>query len=181
MSNQFIGQISMGGFNFAPRNTALCNGQLMPIAQNAALFSLLGTTYGGNGINTFALPNLQGLLPVHMGQGPGLSFYNIGQTAGVESVALGSSTVPAHVHTFFTGTTAANSPSISTSEVPGTPSGVTGGLLYATSNSDGLTTPVILNSGVLNSMGGNQAHENRMPSLCITFYIFLQGIFPSRN
>ena len=181
MTNAFIGQISMGGFNFAPRNTALCNGQTLAINQFAALFSLLGTTYGGNGVSTFQLPNLQGLLPVHMGQGPGLSVYNIGQTAGVESVALGSGSVPTHVHTFFAGTTAANSPSISTSEVPGTPSGVTGGLLYATSNSDGLTTPVILNSGVLNSMGNNQAHENRMPSLCISFFIYLAGIFPSQN
>lgn len=181
MTNAFLGQISMGGFNFAPKGTAMCNGQLLPINQNPALFSLLGTFYGGNGTTNFALPNLQGRLPVHMGQGPGLSPYDIGQTGGVESVALNVSTVPTHVHTFSTSTAAANSPSIDTSHVPGTPSGVTGGLLYATSTTDGLLTPVALNAGATNSMGGGQPHENRMPLLCINFYIYLQGIFPSRN
>src|ERR1700693_2766888 len=100
MSNVFLGQISMFGGNFAPRGFALCNGQTLPITQNAALFSLLGTTYGGNGQTTFALPNLQSRLPVHQGQGPGLSNYVMGQTGGATAVTINSTTMPAHSHTF---------------------------------------------------------------------------------
>src|ERR1700730_13809598 len=100
MSNAFLGQITMFAGNFAPRGTALCNGQTMSIQQNAALFSLLGTTYGGNGQTTFALPNLQSQLPIHQGQGPGLSSYPIGQNGGVPNVTIGQPTMPPHSHTF---------------------------------------------------------------------------------
>src|SRR5580704_15922794 len=98
MSTPFLGMIITVGFNFAPRGWALCNGQLMPISQNTALFSLLGTTYGGNGTTTFALPNLQSRVPVHFGQGPGLSPYVIGQSGGAETVALTINQLPAHTH-----------------------------------------------------------------------------------
>src|SRR5580704_12433175 len=100
MSNAFLGQITMFAGNFAPKGTALCNGQTMSIQQNAALFALLGTTYGGNGVNTFALPNLQSQLPIHQGQGQGLSNYSLGQTAGTPSVTINQTTMPAHTHTF---------------------------------------------------------------------------------
>src|SRR5207302_11411550 len=105
----FIGEIRMFAFGFAPQGWALCNGQLLPIAQNQALFSLLGTTYGGNGTTTFALPNLQSRLPVHQGQGQGLSNYSLGQTAGTASVTIDQTTLPTHTHIFSATTTNATS------------------------------------------------------------------------
>src|ERR1041385_3867939 len=98
MATPFLGAICMFGFNFAPRGWAFCNGQILPIAQNTALFSLLGTTYGGNGQTTFALPDLRGRVPIHFGQGPGLSLYDLGQVGGSETVTLTPSTMPAHNH-----------------------------------------------------------------------------------
>jgi microcystin-dependent protein len=178
MSNAFLGQISMFGGNYAPRGWALCNGQLLSIAANSALFSLLGTTYGGNGVNTFALPNLQSQLPVHMGQGPGLSNYQLGQTSGVTSVTLTQSTVPSHTHTLQATTAAATSPSIAGNLLPATPP-AGGAAFYAVSQaSPGLAPQSI--AGIATA-GGSQPHSNLMPSLCITFIIALQGIFPSRN
>src|SRR6195256_5382276 len=117
----FVGQISMVGFNFAPRGWALCNGQLLSISQNTALFSLLGTTYGGNGQTTFALPNLQSRLPVHQGQGPGLSSYGLGQTRGGPTAPLDQSTTPTHNHTLSATTTVATTATIGTSVLPGQP------------------------------------------------------------
>jgi microcystin-dependent protein len=184
MSNAFLGQISMFSGNYAPRGTALCNGQLLRIQQNTALFSLLGTTYGGDGITNFALPNLQSRLPVHQGQGSGLSSYNLGQTSGASSVTIDQTTMPTHSHSFQASTSAANttSGSIASNLVPGTPS-VTGAELYA--NPPQLGQPPLLphtmNAGVMGSAGGSQSHTNLMPSLCISFIIYLQGIFPSRN
>src|SRR5246500_2564083 len=98
MSDQFLGEIRQFGFNFAPKGWAMCNGQLLPLSQNTALFSLLGTTYGGDGKSTFALPNLQGDVPMHPGQGPGLSLHDLGETGGTETVTLLQSEMPAHTH-----------------------------------------------------------------------------------
>ncbi len=186
MSNQFLGQITMFAGNFPPRGTALCNGQLTPINQNQALFSLLGTTYGGNGTTTFALPNLQSQLPVHFGQGPGLSNYDQGQTSGTPSVTIDQSTMPTHTHTFNATTTPAVSPSFDPTMLPAAAPvapAVPGWLLYAFNNGNPVLTlvPHPMKPGVASTIGGSQPHTNLMPSLCITFVIALQGIFPSRN
>jgi microcystin-dependent protein len=184
MSNAFLGQITMFGGNFAPRGTAFCNGQLLPINQNAALFSLLGTTYGGNGQTNFALPNLQSRLPIHQGQGSGLSAYTMGQAAGSATVTLSQATVPSHLHNFFASTSAPNTTGVSIANnlVPGTPSAANAEL-YANPQQQGqsLLIPHTMNAGAVSTVGGSQAHTNLMPTQCITFIIFLQGIFPSRN
>jgi microcystin-dependent protein len=172
MSNPFLGEIRMFGGNFAPRGWAICNGQLMPISQNTALFSLLGTSYGGNGITTFALPDLRGRVPINQGQAPGLSLYDLGQIGGEENLTLTTAQLPAHNHKFVS---AANpgldSPSGS---VLGSPT--SGAALYAPSGPTGT-----MHAAANASVGGSQPHPNVMPYLCTSFIIALQGIFPSRN
>jgi len=179
MASPFLAQILMFGGNFAPKNYAFCNGQLLAINQNQALFSLLGTTYGGNGTTNFALPNLQSSLPLGFGQGPGLSNYVQGQTGGSASVTLTQSTTPAHSHTFNATTTSASSATIGSTLVPAKPT-VTNASAYAAGSSPALVLdPMAANAcGVA---GGSQPHSNLMPSLCITFAIALNGVFPSRN
>lgn len=175
MTEPFIGQIQPFGFNFAPKNWALCNGQILPIAQNSALFSLLGAVYGGNGTTTFALPNLQSRVPMHMGDNLG-TLYPIGEVAGVETVTLTTAEMPAHIH-FFMGTTQNGD-----SATP------TAGTLMATAiggadvNYYGPdTTPQPLNSNSIGPVGGSQPHSNIQPYLTINWCIALSGIFPSRN
>jgi microcystin-dependent protein len=180
MSNAFLGQITMFAGNYAPRGTAFCNGQLLSIAQNSALFSLLGTTYGGNGVNTFALPNLQSSITVHQGQGPGLSNYILGQTAGSASVTLDQNTTPTHMHTFNATQSNASSASIGNTLLAGKPT-VSGGELYAVQQAGLPLQYQNMNPAACANAGGSQPHTNLMPSLCITFIIFLQGIYPSRN
>lgn len=174
MSEPFIGQIAIFGFNFPPRGWALCNGQLLAIAQNTALFSLLGTTYGGNGQTTFALPDLRGRVPVHFGQGPGLSSYALGQSAGTETVTLLTTQIPAHTHALNCQSEAGNT---------GSPVGA-----VLAKEGAGLAAPY--QGGVANSImaassigaaGGSQPHSNIQPYLTINFCIALEGIFPSRN
>jgi microcystin-dependent protein len=186
MSNAFLGQITMFGGNYAPRGTALCNGQIMNISQNQALFSLLGTTYGGDGSSTFALPNLQSRLPIHQGQGPGLSSYSLGQSGGSQNVTLDQSTTPTHTHTLSGTTATATTATISNTVLPGQPTVATAPAapaFYAFQGSPPLPTlvPHPMAAGACGTAGGSQPHTNLMPSLCITFIIFLQGIFPSRN
>lgn len=185
MSNVFLGQISMFGGNYAPRGFAMCNGQLLPIAQNAALFSLLGTTYGGNGQTTFALPNLQSCLPVHQGQGPGLSNYALGQTSGSAAVTIDLSTMPLHVPTLNATQAIATTATIGTGVLPGQPTVATAPGTPAFYAFQGQGAPVLvphpMNAAAVSNAGGSQPHSNLMPSLCITFIIALQGIFPSRN
>ena len=123
MAQPFLGQMLMFGGNFPPKGTAFCNGQLLQIAQNQALFSLLGTFYGGNGTATFALPNLQGSVPVHMGQGPGLSPYQLGESGGTQNVTVNANQMPAHSHVFNASTASATSPS-PTGRVPAKPTAV---------------------------------------------------------
>jgi microcystin-dependent protein len=184
MSSPFLSQILMFGGNFAPKNYALCNGQTLAINQNQALFSLLGTTYGGNGVSTFALPNLQSNLPVSFGQGPGLSFYNLGQVGGTPTVTLTQSTVPPHQHFLMasTSTSATTSSSISNTVLPGTPS-VSGAEFYANPPQPGQPAliPHPMAAAACSTVGSSQSHTNLMPSLCISFAIALQGVFPSRN
>ena len=168
--------------NFAPRGYAMCNGQILPIAQNQALFALLGTTYGGNGISTFALPNLQSQLPVHFGQGPGLSNYVQGQTGGTSTVTIDQTTMPTHNHLLNATTTGATAAAIANNLIPATPT-VANAFLYASPPVAGqpALVPQAMSPGTIAQAGGSQAHNNLMPSLCISFVIALQGIFPSRN
>jgi len=176
MSDPFVGEIRVFGFNFAPTGWAFCQGQVMPIAQNAALFSLLGTTYGGNGTSTFALPNFQGRVPVHQGQGIGLSPYTLGQSGGASTVTLSTNQMPAHAH----GVQCLAGGGNSNTPVNNGFAEVTAGRgmvnLYA-ATSDGTT----MNAAALTTAGGGGAHNNMAPFLGVGFCIALVGIFPSRN
>lgn len=177
MSQPFLGEIRMFAGNFAPRNNAYCAGQIMNIAQNTALFSLLGTYYGGNGQTTFGLPDFRGRLPVCMGQGNGLSNYDIGQQVGSESVTLTTNQMPMHNHMMIVSGNNANQPSPIGNMPAALQSPYTG--LWVSPNV--ATTPFEMDANSLYPAGGSQAHENLMPALAISIIIALQGIFPSRN
>ncbi len=175
MANPFLGEIRAFSFAFAPRGWALCNGQLLPISQNTALFSLLGITYGGNGIQTFALPNLQGRVALHFGNA-----FVQGQIDGEEAVALTTAQIPLHTHAV---NAAANS-AANAGNVPG-PTVILGS---GSTNQSGNPAVSIYNNAAPNlalaplaAIGSGQAHENRMPSLVLNYCIALSGIFPSRN
>jgi microcystin-dependent protein len=160
----FLGEIAMVGFNFAPRGWALCDGQLLPIANNQALFSLLGTTYGGDGRTTFALPDLRGRVPAHAGTGPGLTNKRLGEKGGEESHLLTSAEMPAHNHAVE---------DLPVVTVRGTGNQVVGG-------SVGGDTEVV-ESGSTTTVGGSSAHNNMQPFLTLNFVIALQGLFPPRS
>jgi len=182
MSQPYVGQIDMFGGNFAPRGFAFCNGQIMSIAQNQALFTLIGVIYGGDGFTTFALPNLQSRLPAHWGQGAGLSNYNLGQTGGTSTVTLTSTTMPHHTHSLNATNTQANSAVIGNAVLPGQPTSGSPPEFYASQvEGEPALTPYTMAQGVVGMNGGSQPHDNMMPSQCITFVIALQGIYPSRN
>jgi microcystin-dependent protein len=180
MSEAFLGEVRMFGGNFAPKGWALCNGQIISIQQNSALFSLLGTTFGGNGVSTFALPDLRGRLPLHAGQGLGLSAYVIGQNGGSENVTLNSNQMPAHTHT-AQATVNASARADASSPSGAVPADTGGTSIYAAAP-DGATT---MNAGmittVIGAAGGNQPHPNLQPFLVVNFIIALQGIYPARN
>jgi microcystin-dependent protein len=181
MGEAYLGEIFMGGWNFAPRGFAFCSGQLLPISQNTALFSLLGTNFGGDGVQTFALPDLRGRTPVHWGQGPGLSNYNIGEATGTEVVTLSQAQIPAHNHLLNANAAGANavSPVSAFLAVPVTGSGPNASPLNIFTTN---TTPLgSLNPATISNTGGNQPHSNIQPSLSITFVIALTGIYPARN
>jgi microcystin-dependent protein len=171
MSQPFIGEIRMFAGNFAPTGWALCNGQLLSIAQNDALFALIGTTYGGNGQTTFGLPDLRGRIPVHQGAGAGLSNYLVGQAGGSESVTLISSQMPIHGHGVHCTSSDADRRSPK-------------GALLARSREPAYADPgsaISLNPSAAGQAGGGQAHSNMQPFLCVNFIISLFGIFPSQN
>lgn len=172
MSEAFIGEIRMFGFDFAPRGWATCAGQLMPIAQNQALFSLLGTTYGGNGQVNFALPDLRGRAPIHMGQGPGLSNYLQGQVGGAQTRTLTTAEMPAHTHLVR----AANAPSTSAPAANAVLAAPTTSRLFRS----GAAANVAM-APTVGVAGGSQPHENMQPFTVLNFSIAIQGIFPSRN
>jgi microcystin-dependent protein len=178
----FIGEIKIFGFNFAPRGYATCQGQILSIAQNTALFSLLGTTYGGNGQTTFALPDLQGRMPIGQGQGPGLPFYTMGEEAGTTNVTLLSTNMPIHNHA-ATGinvripVTSASEDSSATNNYIGNAVNDTFGPTASPTNS--LGAPVV--SGSTAVAGGSQPFSILNPYLTINYSIALEGIFPSRN
>jgi microcystin-dependent protein len=168
MSEPFLAEVRIFPYNFAPRGWAFCNGQILPINQNTALFSLLGTTYGGNGQTTFALPNLQGRTPIGFGQGPGLSDYVLGEEGGEEAVTLKTQQLQSHTHSLMA------SSSAGTTGVPG------GSVALATT-----AAPVYAPAQNLVTMGtvggAGPSHENRQPYTVLNFCIAVQGIFPSRN
>lgn len=172
MADPFLGEIRLFGFNFAPVGWAMCQGQLLPISQNTALFSLLGTSYGGNGTTTFALPDLRSRVPLSMGQGAGLSNYVIGQAGGNENVTLLASQLPAHSHSVNASSTAA-----AADRPAGAVLGHAGVNTYA-AGPDGAT---VMNAGMIANTGGSQPHSNLQPFLTLNFCIALQGIYPSRN
>ena len=175
MSDQFVAEIRIFGFNFAPTGWALCNGQLLPISQNTALFSLLGTMYGGNGQTTFALPNLQGTAPMQQGQGPGLSLYDQGANGGTEYVTLLQTEMPAHSHSAFGTTTDADQASPG-GNVWGQAVSDRGGFPYYAASA---TAP--MDPRCLTIAGGSQPHNNMHPYLTLNFCIALQGFFPQRS
>lgn len=174
MSDVFLGEIRAFAFNFNPVGWALCNGALLPISQNTALFSLLGTTYGGNGTSTFALPNMQGMAPMHPGTGAGLSLHDLGETSGVESVTLLTTEMPSHTHALAANTGLGNRLVASGNVL----SRVTGATPYVPqSSSPSLTS---MSASTLSATGGGQPHNNMMPYLTLNFCIAIQGIYPSR-
>lgn len=162
----------MFGGNFAPAGWMFCSGQLLPISENETLFQLIGTTYGGDGQETFALPDLQGRLPIHIGQGSGLSNYVIGQKAGTEEVTLNTQQIPNHNHAFFASTATGTQVSPSNA-VPGGSFNVTPYINDAVSGN--------FNAAAILPVGGNQPHTNLQPYLCVSFIISLFGIFPSQS
>lgn len=176
MANPFVAEIRIFTGNFAPNGWALCNGQLMPISQNTALFSLLGTTYGGDGKSNFALPNLQGSAPVQAGQGPGLSLRDLGETSGQQTVTLLQTEMPAHVHNAQGDTGSAQASPASNVWASGQKLG--GGNIYAPSVT---ANNVQMNPFATSISGGNLPHNNMMPYLGLTFIIALQGVFPPRG
>ncbi len=166
MSEPFLSEIKIVSFNFPPKGWALCNGQLLPINQNQALFALLGTTYGGNGQTNFALPNLRGRVPIHTGNG-----HNLGEAAGSTSVTVNIQQLPTHTHPMMGSQTTGDTPSPTNTVLAETTA-----LIYG--DPTALTT---LNPISVSSVGGSQPHNNMMPYLVLNFIIALQGIFPSQN
>ena len=172
MADPFVAEIRIFPFNFAPKNWAWCNGQLIPLSQNVALFSLLGTTYGGDGKTTFGLPNLQGRAPMHWGQGPGLSLHNLGETGGTEAVTLVESEMPAHAHTLMV----SNETGEDRKAVGEAVARSTGGPLYGPVPG----SVVSLADAAVAPEGGGGPHNNLMPYLTFYFCISLLGVFPPR-
>jgi microcystin-dependent protein len=173
MADPFVAEIRIFPFNFAPKGWAWCDGQLLPLSQNTALFSLLGTTYGGNGKSNFALPDLQGRAPMHPGQGPGLSLHDLGETGGSETVTLLESEIPGHSHALRGSSDDADLKAPSSSRVLARS---TSGFAYSASAPDVSMAP-----GALAPAGGDQPHNNMQPYLTFYFCIALQGVFPPRT
>jgi microcystin-dependent protein len=172
MAEPFLSEIRIFSFNYAPKSWAMCNGQFLPINQNQALFALLGTTYGGNGQTTFALPDLRGRVPIHFGSG-----HTLGEAAGSEAVTINMQQMPAHTHFLNATNNAATSPD------PHLPA--PGSYVLGEASSNAYTAPVnnlvTMNNQMVSSVGGSQPHTNQQPYLVLTFCIALQGIFPSHN
>jgi len=174
MSEPFIGEIRMFAGNFAPRGWAFCDGQLLAVSQHDALFSLLGTIYGGDGLNTFGLPDMRGRIPIHAGTGPGLSTRVLGAKNGAEKVTLTVAQIPSHTH------------ALRASQNPGTESRPLGNVLAESPNDIYVANPPTLSlaamaANSLSNVGGSHSHSNLMPFLCIHFIIALVGIYPSRT
>ncbi|MDY7092530.1 MAG: tail fiber protein [Acidobacteriota bacterium] len=173
MSEPFLAEVRMVGFNFAPRGWAFCDGQILPINQNQSLYSLLGTTYGGDGRTTFALPDLRGRVPIHVGRSNGGQHHTEGQKSGEETHTLSANEMPQHRHVVQA------TSNIDQSAIPASTR-----VLADTAPNELYTSPdalVNLHSGTITNVGGSQAHDNMQPYLAVNFCIALQGLFPSRN
>lgn len=175
MADPFVAEIRIFAFNFAPKGWAMCNGQLLPISQNTALFSLLGTTYGGDGKSTFALPNLQGNAALHPGQGQGLSLYDLGQMGGSDFVTLLQTEMPVHNHFMVASGQSANQLAPAPDRALSRTSGGFGYQSNTTQNLD------FMDPNMIAPTGGSQPHNNRQPSLTFNFCIAMQGVFPPRG
>lgn len=170
MSEPFLAEVRIVGFNFAPRGWAFCDGQILPINQNQSLYSLLGTTYGGDGRTSFALPDLRGRTPIHVGRSNGGTAHQLGSKTGEETHTLSVAEMPQHSHVVQASSANADAP------IP------QGNVLAAANNVyRGATNLTALRSGTIATAGGGQAHENMQPFLAVNFCIALQGLFPSRN
>lgn len=178
MAQPYLGEIRVFAGNFAPRSYAFCAGQLLSIAQNDALYALLGTTYGGDGVTTFGLPDLRGRTPLGQGQGPGLTNRVLGEKAGTETVTLSTAQMPAHQHSVIAANTTAT-----TSLPAGAFLGVAGneGLMYIDTTAAPAEVNATLPADTLTNSGGSQPHDNLMPFLTLNYIIALAGIFPSQN
>lgn len=175
MSDPFVAEIRLFPFSFAPNGWAFCNGQLLPLSQNTALFSLLGTTYGGDGSSEFALPNLRGRAPMQPGQGPGLSLHDLGETGGSETTTLLVSEMPAHAHALMA------SPNPGETPGPDNPDGSPNGLARSVGGSVYGEPSNLAEMATLPIAGGDRPHNNLMPYLTVNFCIALQGVFPPRT
>jgi microcystin-dependent protein len=175
MADPFVAEIRIFPFNFAPRGWAFCNGQLMPISQNTALFSLLGTTYGGDGKSTFALPDMQGNAPMHAGQGPGLSNHDLGEMGGSQTVTLMESEIPSHSHSIGANT-------VDPADVQAPSQAV---VLARSAGGNAYLSPpanlVAMSNSTVGPAGGGAPHNNMQPYLTLNFCIALQGVFPPRT
>jgi len=174
MSQPYIGECRAVGFSFAPAGWAMCQGQLQPISENDTLFNLIGTTYGGDGQETFALPDLQGRVPIHQGTGPGGVTFQVGEKAGVESVTLTIQQIPKHNHIMLAAGSSGNSSVVQQHVLGGAPSGQ----VYVLNN---IAADTNMNNNALTPSGGSQPHDNLQPYLVITWIISLFGIFPSQT
>ena len=176
MASPFLGEIKMFGGNFAPYGYALCDGQLIAITQNSALFAILGTTFGGNGTSTFQLPNMQSRVPIHWGTGPGLTTYVLGETTGQESIQLNLSNLPQHNHTATLGASSAAGTSGAPTSGAVLAASTARDRLYSTNSAD-----TALAGPTIGLTGSSVPHTNIQPVLAVTFIIATAGIFPSRN
>ena len=176
MSTPFVGEIRMFGFGRVPNGWQACDGSLLSIAEYEVLFTLVGTTYGGDGQVTFAVPDLRGRTPLHQGQGPGLGTYVIGQASGTETVTLSASQMAAHTHPVFATSAASTSLGVSNTLLPGT---VSGDVFYATNLTGATAIPMSPQS--TSAAGNSQPHENTMPTLTVQFCIAWAGVYPSQS
>ena len=174
MSEPFIGEIRRFAGNFAPRGWAFCDGQLLSVSQNDALFSILGTTYGGDGRTPFGVPDLRGRAPMQQGNGPGLSSYRLGEKGGMEHVTLTTSQIPAHNH-LVNGTSQAGDQPSPTGTIPGAET-LSAHELWSDADSDGT-----MKDSMIQNTGGTKQHDNRQPYLVVNYIIALVGLYPSRN
>jgi microcystin-dependent protein len=178
VSDQFVAEIRIFASNFAPQGWATCDGQILPISQNTALFSLLGTNYGGNGTTNFALPDLRGRVPLGWGQGSGLSSYSVGEALGTDTVTVLTSEMPAHTHGLNAEDPALQAADQSAPSPTSVLAASTGGFAF---RPDASTQPAQMSQAAVTGLGGAQPHNNLQPYLTLTFCIALQGIFPPRG
>lgn len=177
MAQPYLGEIKLFAGNFQIRGWAYCNGQLLSIANNDALYTLLGTTYGGDGVNTFALPNLQSRIALHQGTGGGLNTRVLGEASGVENVTVSPNQLPSHTHQVIA-TTVEGTTSSPANALPATPA-LPSAFLYLNGAATGTDAPP--NAGSISSTGGNQPHNNIMPVLALNYLIALEGVYPTQN